>query len=120
MGVISNNIALLLEVIFLVVGILVAVFVFVLSQKLKSDVEKNSAYECGFAPYSQSRCQFEVKFYLVCILFLIFDVEILYFFPFISSIINFPSLINLAGYFVFLFILALGLAIEIDAGLINL
>ena len=43
--------------------------------------EKNSTYECGFDPFDDSRTRFEVKFYLVAILFIIFDLEIIFLFP---------------------------------------
>ena len=45
------------------------------------DVEKLSAYECGFNPFGDARSKFEVKFYLVSILFIIFDLEIAFLFP---------------------------------------
>ena len=43
--------------------------------------EKNSTYECGFEPFEETRGKFEVKFYLVAILFIIFDLEIIFLFP---------------------------------------
>ena len=45
------------------------------------DPEKLSAYECGFEAFSDSRIQFDVRFYLVAILFIIFDLEIAFLFP---------------------------------------
>ncbi|MBM3569165.1 MAG: NADH-quinone oxidoreductase subunit A [Alphaproteobacteria bacterium] len=45
------------------------------------DAEKLSAYECGFEPFSDSRKQFDVRFYLVSILFIIFDLEVAFLFP---------------------------------------
>jgi len=45
------------------------------------DAEKLSAYECGFDPYEDARNVFDVRFYLVAILFIIFDLEAVYFFP---------------------------------------
>lgn len=47
----------------------------------KPDLEKNSPYECGFEPFSDSRGEFDVRFYLVAILFIIFDLEIIFLFP---------------------------------------
>jgi len=47
----------------------------------KPDDEKLSAYECGFSPFGDARRRFEVKFYLVAILFIIFDLEITFLFP---------------------------------------
>ena len=45
------------------------------------DPEKTSAYECGFEPFEDARNRFDVRFYIVAILFLIFDIEIAYLFP---------------------------------------
>lgn len=47
----------------------------------KPDPEKISSYECGFDPFSESRSQFDVRFYLVAILFIIFDLEVAFLFP---------------------------------------
>ena len=47
----------------------------------KPDKEKNSAYECGFEPFGDARSKFDVRFYLVSILFIIFDLEIAFLFP---------------------------------------
>jgi NADH-quinone oxidoreductase subunit A len=43
--------------------------------------EKISGYECGFDPFSDARDPFNIKFYLISILFIIFDIELIYFFP---------------------------------------
>jgi NADH-quinone oxidoreductase subunit A len=45
------------------------------------DKEKVSSYECGFNPFSDSRSKFEIRFYIVGILFIIFDLEIVFIFP---------------------------------------
>ena len=47
----------------------------------KPDPEKLSAYECGFEAFSDSRMEFDIRFYLVAILFIIFDLEIAFLFP---------------------------------------
>ena len=60
---------------------------FVLSPK-KPDPEKLSAYECGFEPFEDSRMEFDVRFYLVAILFIIFDLEIAFLFPWAISLGN--------------------------------
>jgi len=49
--------------------------------KQKPDAEKNSAYECGFEPFEDARSRFDVRFYLVSILFIIFDLEVAFLFP---------------------------------------
>ena len=47
----------------------------------KNEIEKSSAYECGFHPFDDTRQKFNVRFYLVSILFIIFDLEIIFLFP---------------------------------------
>jgi len=50
------------------------------------DPEKNSAYECGFEAFSDARMKFDVRFYLVAILFIIFDLEVAFLFPWAVSL----------------------------------
>jgi len=66
-------IALLIGVILLTLGAYISPF--------KPDSEKNAAYECGFSAFENSRIPFDVRFYLVAILFIIFDLETAFFFP---------------------------------------
>ena len=47
----------------------------------KPDPEKNSPYECGFTPFESAHIPFDVRFYLVAILFILFDLETAFFFP---------------------------------------
>jgi NADH-quinone oxidoreductase subunit A len=58
------------------------------------DTEKLSAYECGFDPYEDARNVFDVRFYLVAILFLIFDLEAAYIFPWCTNL----SFVSLDGF----------------------
>ncbi len=51
----------------------------------KPDVEKLSAYECGFEPYEDARNLFDVRFYLIGMMFIVFDLEAIYFFPWCVS-----------------------------------
>jgi len=60
----------------------------------KPETEKLSSYECGFEPYEDARNTFDIKFYLVAILFIIFDIETMYLFPWSISLSN----INVLGY----------------------
>jgi len=69
------------------------------------DTEKVSAYECGFDPYEDARNVFDVRFYLIAILFIVFDLEAIYFFPWCVSL----SFLNCDVFFGMLdFILELG------------
>jgi NADH:ubiquinone oxidoreductase subunit 3 (subunit A) len=68
----------------MVVSLCLSVIIFGLSYFLSSnslDKEKLSAYECGFNPFEDARNQFDVRFYLVAILFIIFDLEVSFLFP---------------------------------------
>lgn len=56
------------------------------------DTEKLSAYECGFDPYEDARHTFDVRFYLVAILFIIFDIEAMFLFPWTVSLDQIGSL----------------------------
>lgn len=52
----------------------------------KPDSEKLSAYECGFDPYEDARNAFDVRFYIVAILFIIFDLEAMFLFPWVTTV----------------------------------
>lgn len=83
--------------------------------KQNPDPEKNSAYECGFDAFSDARTKFDVRFYLVCLLFIIFDLEIAFLFPWAISL----SGIGLFGFWsmvVFLGVLTVGFIYEWKKG----
>ena len=69
--------------IFLSIGFILANF---LAAPSNPDPEKLSAYECGFEAFDDSRMEFDVRFYLVAILFIIFDLEIAFLFPWAISL----------------------------------
>ena len=82
------------------------------------DPEKLSAYECGFKPFNDSRMEFDIRFYLVAILFIIFDLEIAFLFPWAITLGN----IGLFGFFsmmLFLFILTIGFIYEWKKGALD-
>ena len=81
----------------------------------KSDPEKISAYECGFDPFDDARSRFDIQFYLVAILFIIFDLEVSFLFPWCVVISNLP-LFAFWSMFVFLFILTIGFVYEWKKG----
>ena len=74
--------------IFLLFSLFLSILIFSLSFiliKQKDDLEKLTAYECGFNPYDDARKVFDVKFYLVAILFIIFDLEAVFIFPWVLT-----------------------------------
>ncbi len=93
------------------------VFNFLLSPS-KPDPEKLSAYECGFEPFDDSRMEFDVRFYLVAILFIIFDLEIAFLFPWAISLGNI-GLLGFSSMMFFLFILTVGFIYEWKKGALD-
>ena len=97
------------------VGFIVLNFVFA---PKKPDPEKLSAYECGFEAFSDSRMEFDVRFYLVAILFIIFDLEIAFLFPWAISLGNIGSL-GFWSMMIFLFVLTIGFIYEWKKGALD-
>ena len=90
---------------------------FLLSPK-KPDPEKLSTYECGFEPFEDSRMEFDVSFYLVAILFIIFDLEIAFLFPWAISLGNI-GILGFTSMMIFLFILTIGFIYEWKKGALD-
>ncbi len=70
--------------IFLVLGVVLGVILFTIGYFLgpnRPDTEKGSPYECGFEAFEDARMKFDVRYYLVAIMFIIFDLEIAFLFP---------------------------------------
>ena len=79
------------------------------------DPEKLSAYECGFEAFDDSRMEFDVHFYLVAILFIIFDLEIAFLFPWAISLGNIGAL-GFWSIMIFLSVLTIGFIYEWKKG----
>ena len=79
------------------------------------DNEKNSAYECGFEPFESARLQFDIRFYLVAILFVIFDLEVAFLFPWAVGFQHIGSL-GFWSMMLFLLILTIGFLYEWKKG----
>ena len=97
---------------FLSIGFIVINF---LSSPSNPDPEKLSAYECGFEPFSNSRMEFDVRFYLVAILFIIFDLEIAFLFPWAITLGNIGPL-GFWSMMIFLGVLTIGFIYEWKKG----
>lgn len=80
--------------------------------------DKISGYECGFNPFSDARGKFDVRFYLVGILFIIFDLEVIFLFPWAVSLSRVGSL-GFWSVFIFLIILTIGFYYEWAQGAIE-
>lgn len=84
--------------------LIVALSYFLVSQS--PETEKLSTYECGFEPYGDTRNQFNIRFYIIAILFILFDIEIIFMLPWCVSI----SQLNLLGFWSMVeFLLELGI-----------
>jgi len=106
---------------FLVFSFILSTIIFFLSFVLASkldDAEKLTIYECGFNPFNDSRSEFNIKFYIVAILFLIFDLEISFLFPFVVSVDLIAS-ISIYFMLLFLFILTIGFYYEWKKGALD-
>jgi NADH-quinone oxidoreductase subunit A len=81
----------------------------------RPDDEKRSPYECGFEPFDDAQMKFDVRFYLVAILFIIFDLEIAFLFPW-AVVLNDIGVFGLLAMFLFLAILVVGFIYEWKKG----
>ena len=104
--------------IYLVISFVLAIVIlglwFVFSIQ-KVDPEKISAYECGFDPFDDARSRFDIRFYLVAILFIIFDLEVTFLFPW-AIVLNKLGMFGFSTMMVFLGILTIGFVYEWKKG----
>ena len=99
---------------FIIVGVAVGVVPMVLGKLLapnRPDPEKLSPYECGFEAFEDARMKFDVRYYLVAILFILFDLEIAFLFPW-AVVLNEIGLAGFLAMMLFLAILVVGFVYE--------
>nr|YP_009185898.1 NADH dehydrogenase subunit 3 [Olophrum piceum]ALO70800.1 NADH deshydrogenase subunit 3 [Olophrum piceum] len=110
---------LIMSMIIFMVTTIMMILASILSKKTFSDREKNSPFECGFDPKSSARLPFSLQFFLIAVIFLIFDVEITLLIPLILTI----KITNIMNYMIimifFLIILLMGLYHEWNQGALN-
>ena len=100
------------------VAIALTVVPFIISPS-KPDPEKLSAYECGFNAFSDARMKFDVRFYLVSILFIIFDLEVAFLFPWAVALMKLPHATQVFAFWsmmIFLGVLTVGFIYEWKKG----
>ena len=106
---------------FILVGVGVGVLPQVLGRLLgpvRPDSEKNSPYECGFEAFEDARMKFDVRYYLVAILFIIFDLEIAFLFPWAVALKEIGA-VGFWSVMVFLGILVVGFVYEWKKGALD-
>ena len=96
------------------IGLLLLMLGFLIGRGSKDD-EKLSPYECGFEPFDDSRMKFDVRYYLVAILFIIFDLEIAFLFPWAVSL-DVVGSFGLIAMGIFLAVLVVGFIYEWKKG----
>lgn len=94
------------------VGVIIASYI-IASQR--PDSEKVSAYECGFEAFEEARAPFDVRFYLIAILFIIFDLEVAFLFPW-AVVLGKVGMFGFWSMLVFLGILTIGFIYEWKKG----
>nr|QNE85628.1 NADH dehydrogenase subunit 3 [Hybos culiciformis] len=108
-----------ISIMILAISIIVMILASILSKKSIIDREKSSPFECGFDPKSSSRLPFSLRFFLIAIIFLIFDVEIALILPMIMILNNSNLMVWSITSMIFLLILLLGLYHEWNQGALN-
>jgi NADH-quinone oxidoreductase subunit A len=84
----------------------------------KKNLEKLSAYECGFIPFNSTRINFEIHYYVICILFLLFDLEISFLFFFVLSV-SYISKYSFFFLFFFIFFFIFSFFYEVSQNLLS-
>jgi len=103
---------------FILFGVIVGVVLLTVGSLLspnRPDAEKLSPYECGFEAFEDSRMKFDVRYYLVAILFIVFDLEIAFLFPWAVALDSI-GVVGLAAMGVFLLVLVVGFVYEWKKG----
>nr|WVH44986.1 NADH dehydrogenase subunit 3 [Tipula legalis] len=109
----------ILGLLIMLIAMMVMILASILSKKAFMDREKCSPFECGFDPKSSSRLPFSLRFFLITIIFLIFDVEIALILPMIL-VINYSNLMMWTiTSTIFILILLIGLYHEWNQGSLN-
>jgi len=98
----------------LIVGVVMVALGFVLGTR-RPDSEKLSPYECGFEAFEDARMKFDVRYYLVAILFIIFDLEIAFLFPW-AIVLDEIGMVGFVAMTVFLGVLVVGFIYEWKKG----
>nr|YP_010686231.1 dehydrogenase subunit 3 [Longzhouacris mirabilis]WAX39735.1 dehydrogenase subunit 3 [Longzhouacris mirabilis] len=103
----------------IIIPLIIMMIATMLSKKLINDREKSSPFECGFDPKNSARMPFSLRFYLIAMIFLIFDVEIALILPIVNIMKTSSILIWTLSSMFFMVILLAGLYHEWNQGALN-
>nr|QXI88799.1 NADH dehydrogenase subunit 3 [Halpe nephele] len=109
----------LMTTIIIIISNILMMLSFILSKKSLKDREKCSPFECGFDPKSSARIPFSLHFFLITVIFLIFDVEIALIFPMISTFKMTNLIMWTKTSFFFMMMLLIGLYHEWNQNMLN-
>jgi NADH:ubiquinone oxidoreductase subunit 3 (subunit A) len=109
---------------FCILSILIVLILYVISRifsnlVIETTVEKISTYECGFIPFDESHLKFDINFYIVSLLFVVFDLELVFLFPW-SVVLNQLELVSFFVITIFFIILTIGFIFEWRSGALDI
>nr|YP_009515641.1 NADH dehydrogenase subunit 3 [Nannophya pygmaea]ATL58829.1 NADH dehydrogenase subunit 3 [Nannophya pygmaea] len=110
------NIMMIISIILILITTFIMMLASLISKKSIVDREKASPFECGFDPFNKSRIPFSLRFFLIAVIFLIFDVEIAILLPMIESLYSSSLMSWTIVSTVFIVILLVGLYHEWNQG----
>ena len=100
------------------ISFVLAIIPQILSKNLVDDKVKMSSYECGFDPFSDARVTFDIQYYILGILFILFDIEVFFIFSWVI-VLKCLTLTGFLAMLLFLIVLMLGFVFEWKAGLLD-
>nr|YP_009469531.1 NADH dehydrogenase subunit 3 [Tenebrio obscurus]AVE14888.1 NADH dehydrogenase subunit 3 [Tenebrio obscurus] len=109
----------MISTVIMIISMALIVILNITSKKSFADREKNSPFECGFDPKSTARLPFSMHFFLIAIIFLIFDVEITLLFPLMISMKFNSMMMYFSTTMIFVIVLLLGLIHEWNQGALD-